>query len=86
MILLTNTVYNTTDIILLWRVFMFLRKSCSHGKVYLSFVQSCRDETGKVKQKTIKKLGFLDGLEKISNVNLSKKYLTLSEIKKILNF
>lgn len=56
---------------------MFLRKSCSHGKVYLSFVQSCRDETGKVKQKTIKKLGFLDGLEKISNVNLSKKYLTL---------
>ncbi len=64
---------------------MFLRKSCSHDKIYLSFVQGYRDETVKIKQKTIKKLGFLDDLEKISNVNLSKKYLTLSEIKKILN-
>ena len=44
---------------------MYLRKSCSHGKAYLSFVQGYRDETGKVKQKTIKKLGFLDDLEKI---------------------
>lgn len=44
---------------------MYLRKSCSHGKVYLSFVQGYRDETGKVKQKTIKKLGFLDDLKKI---------------------
>lgn len=43
---------------------MFLRKSLSHGKIYLSFVQGYRDENGKVKQKTIEKLGYLDELEK----------------------
>lgn len=43
---------------------MFLRKSLSHGKIYLSYVQGYRDENGKVKQKTIQKLGFLDDLKK----------------------
>ena len=43
---------------------MFLRKSLSNGKIYLSFVQGYRDEFGKVKQKTIKKLGYLDDLKK----------------------
>ena len=43
---------------------MYLRKSNSHGKIYLSFVQGYTDEKGKVKQKTIKKLGYLDDLKK----------------------
>jgi len=46
---------------------MFLRKSVSHGKIYLSFVQGYRDEDGKVKQKTIEKLGYLDDLKKKFN-------------------
>ena len=33
---------------------MFLKKSVSNGKIYLSFVQGYRDKNGKVKQKTIK--------------------------------
>ena len=33
------------------------------GKIYLSFVQGYRDENGKVKQKTIKKIGYLDELK-----------------------
>lgn len=44
---------------------MFLRKSKSHNKIYLSFVQGYRDENGKVKQKTIEKLGYLEDLKKI---------------------
>ena len=43
---------------------MFLRKSLSNGKVYLSFVQGYRDNTGKVKQRTVKKLGYLEELKK----------------------
>lgn len=43
---------------------MFLRKSMSNGKVYLSFVQGYRDENGKVKQKTVEKIGYLDDLKK----------------------
>lgn len=42
---------------------MFLRKSKSHNKIYLSFVQGYRDEDGKVKQKTIEKLGYLEDLK-----------------------
>ena len=42
---------------------MYLRKSLSNGKIYLSFVQGYRDEFGHVKQKTIKKLGYLDDLK-----------------------
>ena len=34
------------------------------GKIYLSFVQGYRDENGKVKQKTIEKLGYLEDLKK----------------------
>ena len=43
---------------------MFLRKSISNGKIYLSFVQGYRDENGKVKQKTVEKIGYLDDLKK----------------------
>lgn len=43
---------------------MFLRKSLSNGKVYLSFVQGYRDSSGKVKQRTVQKLGYLDELKK----------------------
>lgn len=43
---------------------MFLRKSLSNGKIYLSFVQGYRDENGKVKQKTIEKIGYLEDLKK----------------------
>ena len=43
---------------------MFLRKSLSNGKIYLSFVQGYRDENGKVKQKTIQKIGYLEELKK----------------------
>lgn len=43
---------------------MYLRKSISNGKIYLSFVIGYRDRDGKVKQKTIKKLGYLEDLKK----------------------
>lgn len=43
---------------------MYLKKSLSNGKIYLSFVQGYRQD-GKVKQKTIEKLGYLEDLEKI---------------------
>lgn len=43
---------------------MFLRKSLSNGKIYLSFVQGYRDENGKVRQKTIEKIGYLENLKK----------------------
>jgi len=43
---------------------MFLKKSISNGKVYLSFVQGYR-KNGKSKQKTIEKIGYLEDLEKI---------------------
>ncbi|KJS02343.1 MAG: transposase [Peptococcaceae bacterium BRH_c4a] len=42
---------------------MYLRKSISNGKPYLSFVQGYR-QGGKVKQKTVEKLGYLEDLEK----------------------
>lgn len=44
--------------------FMYLKKSVSNGKPYLSFVQGYRQD-GKVKQKTIEKLGYLEDLEKL---------------------
>ncbi|MDQ2088219.1 IS1634 family transposase [Herbivorax sp. ANBcel31] len=43
---------------------MFLKKSISNGKIYLSFVQGYR-ENGKSKQKTIEKIGYLEDLKKI---------------------
>lgn len=43
---------------------MFLKQSKSHGKVYLSFVQGYRDENGKIKHRTVEKIGFLDDLKK----------------------
>ncbi len=45
-------------------VTMYLKKSVSNKKVYLSFVQGYR-QNGKVKQKTIEKLGYLVDLKKI---------------------
>jgi len=42
---------------------MYLKKSMSNGKPYLSFVQGYR-KNGKVKQKTIERLGYLEDLEK----------------------
>ena len=44
---------------------MFLRKSLSNNKIYLSFVQGYRDKNGKVKQKTIEKIGYLEDLKKL---------------------
>lgn len=42
---------------------MYLQKNISHGKVYLSIVEGYRID-GKVKHKTIKKLGYLEDLKK----------------------
>lgn len=42
---------------------MFVKKSISNGKVFLSFVQGYRVD-GKVRHKTIEKIGYLDELEK----------------------
>lgn len=44
--------------------FVYLKKSMSNGKPYLSFVQGYR-QNGKVKQKTVEKLGYLEDLEKL---------------------
>ena len=44
---------------------MFLRKSLSNNKIYLSFVQDYRDENGNVKQKTVEKIGYLEDLKKL---------------------
>ena len=41
---------------------MYLKRSISNGKIYLSFVNGYRD--GKAKQKTVKKLGYLEDLKK----------------------
>ncbi|MEA4926162.1 MAG: IS1634 family transposase [Syntrophomonadaceae bacterium] len=62
---------------------MYLKKSISNGKPYLSFVQGYRQE-GKVKQKTIEKLGYLEDLEKlyedpVSHFKEVAKQRTLSE-------
>ena len=43
---------------------MFLKQSVSHGKIFLSFVQGYRDENGKIKHRTVAKIGYLDQLEK----------------------
>ena len=43
---------------------MYLKKTLNRqGRYFLSFVQGYRDENGKVKQKTIRNIGFLDELE-----------------------
>lgn len=42
---------------------MYLKQSISNGKPYLSFIQGYRQD-GKVKQKTIEKLGYLEDLKK----------------------
>ena len=45
---------------------MYLMKSGYKGKIYLSIVQGYRKD-GKVKHKTIEKLGYLDDLKKEYN-------------------
>lgn len=50
------------------------------GKIYLSFVEGYRDENGKAKQKTIKKIGYLEDLKKIYDDPISH---FKSEVKKI---
>ena len=43
---------------------MYLKKTLNRqGRFFLSFVQGYRDENGKVKQKTVENIGFLDELE-----------------------
>ena len=42
---------------------MYLKQSKSHNKIYLSFVQGYRDENGKIKHKTIEKIGYLEVLK-----------------------
>ena len=42
---------------------MYLKQNKSHGRIYLSFVQGYRNEDGKIKHKTIQKLGYLDDLK-----------------------
>ena len=68
---------------------MFLRKSLSNGKIYLSFVQGYRDENGKVKQKTIEKIGYLEELKKqyndpIEHFKAVAKQRTNEEITKLV--
>ena len=65
---------------------MFLRKSLSNNKIYLSFVQGYRNQDGKVKQKTVQKLGYLDDLKKqyddpISYFKQIAKQKTNNEVK-----
>lgn len=43
---------------------LFLKKSVSNGRIFLSFVQGYRIN-GQVKHKTIEKIGYLDELEKV---------------------
>ena len=43
---------------------MFVKKSISNGRTFLVFAQGYR-KNGKVKHKTIEKIGYLDDLEKI---------------------
>lgn len=42
---------------------MYIQKSSSHGRIYLSIVEGYK-VNGKVKHKTIKKLGYLDDLKR----------------------
>lgn len=43
---------------------MYLKQTLNRqGKIFLSFVQGYRDESGKVKQKTLKSIGWLDDLK-----------------------
>lgn len=44
---------------------LFVKQSVSRGRIYLSFVQGYRDANGKVRHKTIEKLGYLDELKEI---------------------
>ena len=47
------------------------------GKKFLSFVQGYRDENGKVKQKTIENIGWLDELKKehIGQIEIYMNYI-----------
>lgn len=43
---------------------MYIKQSKSHGRIYLSIVEGYRIN-GKVRQKTIEKLGYLEDLQKL---------------------
>ena len=44
---------------------MYLKQTkTNNGRIYLSFVHGYRDEDGKSRTKTIKKIGYLDEFEK----------------------
>ena len=51
--------YNSLKVVII----MYLKQNKSHGRIYLSFVQGYRNEDGKIKHKTIQKLGYLDDLK-----------------------
>ena len=53
---------------------MYLQKSSSHGRIYLSIVEGYRIN-GKVKHKTIQKLGYLEDLKN----NMMTPLLTLKK-------
>ena len=51
------------------------------GKIYLSFVQGYRDENGKVKQKTIEKIGYLDDLKKQFDDPIAREFISFKSLK-----
>ena len=69
---------------------MYLKCCPSHNnKLYLSFVKGYRDEFGKSKSKTIKKLGYLEDLKKeyddpISHFKEIAKQVTENEVKDLI--
>ncbi len=69
---------------------MYLKKTLNRqGRYFLSFVQGYRDENGKVKQKTIENIGFLDELNKqyenpISHFKKIAKQRSNSEINELV--
>lgn len=67
---------------------MYLKSTKTRsGQIFLSFVQGYRDENGKVKQKTIENIGWLDDLKNkfddpISHFkDVATRVLQLSRIK-----
>lgn len=60
--------YNVTHCYIIYlegRLSIIYLKACPNykRKIYLSFVQDYRDENGKIKQRTIKKIGYLEDLK-----------------------
>jgi hypothetical protein len=50
---------------------MFLRQSKNaSGKIFLSICKAYRDENGKSRQKTVKKIGYLDDIKSFTMIRL----------------